>query len=242
MRRPAAVLFDFHDTLVHLAPSTDEAMARTFGVPVQSYRRAWTSVDAHLSSLKAAGNLPLSDADRWIRLYARLLDELGLDADPVEVARRFTALYRSPADYGAFPDAAPVLRRLAGAGIRMGVISNSDFDLWPIIRRVGLEGMIEVAVPVLAYGTQKPDAAAFALALDRMGVAAGDCWYAGDHLEDDATASHALGMRAVLVDRAGRYRAHRPAPFPILADLSPLPGLIGLDDRPPGRGPRPSTA
>jgi FMN phosphatase YigB (HAD superfamily) len=52
-----------------------------------------------------------------------------------------------------------------------------------------------------------------------------DCWFVGDRLVDDATASAALGMKAVLVDRALRHSGERLA-FAKIADLSLLPEII----------------
>ena len=46
----------------------------------------------------------------------------------------------------------------------------------------------------------------------------------GDTIEDDIEGARAVGMRAVLVDREGRYAA-RPRP---LDDLRALPAALGL--------------
>jgi hypothetical protein len=47
-RSDEAVLFDLHDTLVHLVPSTEEAMATVLGAPVEDYRSAWRTIDERI--------------------------------------------------------------------------------------------------------------------------------------------------------------------------------------------------
>jgi putative hydrolase of the HAD superfamily len=232
--RPAAVLFDLHDTLVHLWPSTDRALAEALGVGVEAFRTAWSRVDAHVQERNARGQGLLAERDRWPYLYGLLARELGLrDADPVELAERCTRVYTSPSSYRAFEDAGPVLEALARAGMRLAVVSNSDFDLWPVLRAVGLAPWLEAAVPVLCLGVAKPQPEAFAAGVAPLGVDPRACWFVGDHLDDDIVASSKVGMRAVLVDRAGRYDGRGHA-FPVLRDLRPLPGLLRGGPAPAG--------
>jgi putative hydrolase of the HAD superfamily len=216
-----AVLFDLHDTLVHLVPSTEEAMAGALGVAVDDYRSAWRTIDERIER----GAWAPASVDRWTELYRPMVDSLGLSVSPSEVAARFGELFRSLDAYAAFPDAAPALRALADAGLRLAVLSNSDFPLEPILERCGIGGFIEVAIPAVTHGTTKPHPAAFLLCTEALRVRSEDCWFVGDRLVDDAAASAALGMQAVLVDRAGRHSGERLA-FPRIADLSFLKEII----------------
>ncbi|MCZ7525109.1 MAG: HAD family hydrolase [Acidimicrobiia bacterium] len=234
---PLAVLFDFHDTLVHLHPTTEGAVAAELGVELDAYRDAWREVEQELERRRGEGTWPPPVADRWDLLYALLFEALGLAGDPAPTVDRLVELFRSPGSYRAFPDAAPVLAELARRGLRLGVVSNSDFDLWPVLEHLGLAGSLSAAYPVLAHGTEKPDPAAFALAVAELGVEPPDCWFVGDHVDEDAVASDALGMHAILVDREGRQRLRPGAErFRVVDDLRPLPAL--LDEA--GRGPAPA--
>jgi len=220
-RSNEAVLFDLHDTLVHLVPSTEEAMATALGAPVEDYRSAWRTIDERIEK----GEWAPASEDRWTELYAPMVDSLGLSFSPAEVAARFGELFRSVDAYAAFADAAPALRALAGAGCRLAVLSNSDFPLEPILDRCGIGEFIEAAIPAVSHGTTKPHPEAFLLCTEALHVRTEDCWFVGDRLVDDATASAALGMKAVLVDRAARHSGERLA-FPRIADLSSLPEII----------------
>ena len=220
-RSDEAVLFDLHDTLVHLVPSTEEAMATAIGAPVEDYRSAWRTIDERIEK----GEWAPASEDRWTELYAPMVDSLGLSFSPAEVAARFGELFRSVDAYAAFADAAPALRTLAGAGCRLAVLSNSDFPLEPILDRCGIGEFIEAAIPAVSHGTTKPHPEAFLLCTEALHMRTEDCWFVGDRLVDDATASAALGMKAVLVDRAAHHSGERLA-FPRIADLSLLPEII----------------
>ena len=150
---------------------------------------------------------------------------MGLSVSPAEVAARFDELFRSLDAYAAFPDVAPALRALADDGLRLAVLSNSDFPLEPILDKCGIGKFIEAAVPAVSHGTTKPHPEAFLLCTEALRVRTEDCWFVGDRLVDDATASAALGMKAVLVDRSGRHSAEKLA-FPRITDLSFLAKII----------------
>jgi 2-haloalkanoic acid dehalogenase type II len=220
-RSRQAVVFDLHDTLVHLIPSTEEAMATSIGVAVEDYRPAWRTIDERIEK----GDWAPTSANRWTELYGSLVDSLGLSISSAEVAAHFDELFRSLDAYSAFPDAAPALRALADAGLRLAVLSNSDFPLEPILAKCGIGEFIEAAVPAVSHGTTKPHPEAFLLCTEALRVRSEDCWFVGDRLVDDATASAALGMKAVLVDRSGRHSAERLA-FPRITDLSSLAKII----------------
>jgi putative hydrolase of the HAD superfamily len=51
----------------------------------------------------------------------------------------------------------------------------------------------------------KPDAAAFAIACDRLGVEPEACVMVGDSLRHDVHGALGAGLAGVLVDRDGRY-------------------------------------
>ncbi len=60
--------------------------------------------------------------------------------------------------------------------------------------------------------------------LERLGVAPDEAVMVGDTIEDDVHGALAVGMRAVLVDREGRY----PDVAARLDDLRELPAALGL--------------
>jgi putative hydrolase of the HAD superfamily len=60
--------------------------------------------------------------------------------------------------------------------------------------------------------------------LELLDVAPGEAVMVGDTVEDDIEGAHAVGMRALLVDREGRYGVDVEA----LDDLRAVPAALGL--------------
>ena len=87
---------------------------------------------------------------------------------------------------------------------------------------------MDVIVGSLTHGKTKPHPTIFQAALDALGVAAGEAAMVGDSPEDDIEGARALGMRAFLVDRDGRF----PDVEDRLPDLRALPAALGLSGRP----------
>ena len=197
-------------------------MADAIGVAVEDYRSAWRAIDERIEQ----GAWAPASSDRWRDLYGPLVRALDLPLSPDQVASRFGELFRSTHAYAVYPDVAPALRRLVDAGFRLGVLSNSDFPLEPILEHCAIDQFIDSAVPAVAHGTTKPHPEAFLLCTNALGVSPETCWFVGDRLIDDVMASAELGMSSVLVDRAGRYAPVEVA-FPRITDLSELAAVIG---------------
>ncbi len=92
-----------------------------------------------------------------------------------------------------------VLDRLRAAGLRLGVVSNSDGRVEEALAAAGLRDRFEVVLDSALVGVEKPDPAIFRAALDALGVAPADALYVGDLYEVDVVGARAAGMEAVLL-------------------------------------------
>lgn len=129
------------------------------------------------------------------RVYYDVFSDAGLDADLAD------ALYavESDACYNEFAlDAGPTIRRLAAAGVKVGVISDIHFDLRPVFAAQGLDTSIDAFVLSYEHGVQKPDPAFFEIALDRLGTTAQETLMVGDRASHDGAAV-AVGIATLLV-------------------------------------------
>lgn len=108
------------------------------------------------------------------------------------------------AAWRVFPDVIPVLDELRRRGVSLGMISNFDNRLEPILRDLGLRDYFESVTVSSAAGWAKPDARIFAVAMRTHGVADGDeVWHAGDSEHDDIGGARAAGIRGVQVRSNG---------------------------------------
>jgi putative hydrolase of the HAD superfamily len=96
-------------------------------------------------------------------------------------------------------------RRLAGAGLRLAVVSNWDIGLHEHLAALGLDRLVDTVVTSAEAGAPKPDPAIWRLAFARLGVEAESAVHVGDS-EEDADGAHAAGLR------------FEPAPLPTAAD------------------------
>jgi putative hydrolase of the HAD superfamily len=105
------------------------------------------------------------------------------------------------------------LARLRAAGLRLGVVSNSDGRVEQALSAAGLREYFDVVIDSSIFGTEKPDPAIFRAALDALDVAPEEALYVGDLYEVDVVGAEAAGMDAVLLtpSRAGQSPPCRTA-------------------------------
>ena len=166
------VLFDWRGTLV-VSPTFEGWVAealRRLGRPADH-----GTVGEIAARLERAGDdldAPGMDADPALhrRTYLRVLADLGLDPELVD------ELYEVESDPAQNPfadDAAPTLRALRDAGLRIGVVSDIHVDIRPSFAAAGLEDAVDVFTLSFEQGVQKPDPEMFTRTLDRPGHRAG---------------------------------------------------------------------
>lgn len=101
-----------------------------------------------------------------------------------------------------FEDVLPALEAFRSAGLKLGIVSNWDASLFPVLRAFGLDGWFDTVAASGPVGAQKPDPAIFLAALAPMGVAPGEACHVGDDAMADLRGARNTGMHALLIDRA----------------------------------------
>jgi HAD superfamily hydrolase (TIGR01509 family) len=95
------------------------------------------------------------------------------------------------------------LRRLRAAGLRLGVVSNSDGRVEEALAASGLRDCFDVVIDSSLVGVEKPDPAIFRAALDALGIGPEEALYVGDLYEVDVVGARAAGIEAVLLTPSG---------------------------------------
>ncbi len=148
----------------------------------------------------------------------------------------------------AFDDAAPVLERLRGAGVAVGVVTNAAVALQERkLRSAGLDGLpVLVGVDTLGFG--KPSPQVFLEGARLLGTEPAQTAYVGDEPGVDARAASEAGLVGVWLDRPGTRRLHersvdaaamRADGVRVVAGLDELPDALALREPAPwgdGRG------
>ena len=104
---------------------------------------------------------------------------------------------------GIAGDTHDALARLRAAGLRLGVVSNSDGRVEEALEAAGLRGYFDVVVDSTVAGVEKPDPAIFRAALEALAVLPSEALYVGDLYEVDVIGANAAGIPAVLLVAPG---------------------------------------
>jgi putative hydrolase of the HAD superfamily len=220
-----AVLFDAGNTLLFLdhARIAPEVGA-TLGIPLTAEVLAAGADEAARAMEGFAG----PDRERAERYLETLFRSAGVPPDRMDVVRECLSrmhlerhLWCSTA-----ADARSALDRLRQAGLRLGVVSNSDGRVEAALTAAGLRDYFDVVVDSALVGTEKPDPAIFRAALAALEVGPEEALYVGDLYEVDVLGARAAGIDAVLLSPAQ----------PPAADCRSIPSLGALADDLLGRG------
>ena len=167
------------------------------------------------------------DEQIWVAFTEDIVRGMGGDAAGARAcAADMVRRWEVHANFHLYDDALPVLEALRGHGLALGLISNGQRDLEEFARHHRLD--VDVAVGSKAHGRTKPHPSIFETALASLGVVASEAAMVGDNPEDDIAGARALGIRALLLDRDGRY----PEGPDVIPTLLALPAALGLQPLP----------
>lgn len=176
-----AIVFDWDGTLVDTLGAiyrANVAVLAELGLPFDEalYRRHY--------------------APDWRLMYARL----GVPADQLETANdRWLEHLGDGAEVEAFPGTLDALRRLADAGVRLGLVTAGHRELVePQLGHTGLGDLLPVRVFGDDLPVHKPDPRPLRVALQRLDptLVPGDTIYVGD-APDDMRMARAAGATGV---------------------------------------------
>lgn len=231
-----AVLFDIGDTLVHFQTYRTRRYARDGAMlaharlielgrnppPHKSYYRRvrWAFLSAYVHSRLCGREVRLEETLRrahgrmGIDLTAAQLTELLLSCGPA-----IRPLYVRD------EHAVPVVETLHRAGLKLGIVSNTFFPghaVDGVLDAFGLLSYFPVRVYSSDCGVRKPHPNIFRTALERMGVAAEQSLYVGDHPRKDVRGAARVGMTPVLMAKTGRFSTRHAGAAYVIHELTEL--------------------
>jgi putative hydrolase of the HAD superfamily len=197
-----AVLFDAGNTLLFLDYARMAvAVGAALGLPLSGPRLAAGSGLA----ARAMEGARAGDRERAAAYLEALFVEAGVPPQRLDEVRAcLTRLHGERHLWsGIADDTHEALARLRAAGLRLGVVSNSDGRVEEALAAAGLRRYFEVVIDSTLAGVEKPDPAIFRAALDALGVVPAQALYVGDLYEVDVIGAQAAGMPAVLLVPSG---------------------------------------
>jgi HAD superfamily hydrolase (TIGR01493 family) len=195
-----AVLFDFGDTLFRRrgGPHAIIEAARALGREVGETEAAamWSTIQARARTpeelAKGRDLSPEAHRAAWTELYSQA------DALAPGVG---TLLYEwevSPERWEAFPDTLPTLAALRAANVGLGVVSDTGWDIRPILDLHGWLDWFGTIVLSCEHGVAKPAPSLFLAGCNSLGVRPDETLMVGDNPLTDGGAADA-GLTALIL-------------------------------------------
>ncbi|MDB6033761.1 MAG: Haloacid dehalogenase, subfamily [Verrucomicrobiales bacterium] len=220
-----AVTFDAGGTLIEPWPSVGHVYAAA--------ARSHLSEDADPEALnrqfrdawEKRGSFDYS-RESWLDLVRQTFR--GISSDPDLFFHELYDRFEQPDAWRIYDDVIPTLELLQERGFKLGVISNWDERLRPLLKNLGLAKYFDVTTISVEAGATKPAAQIFQQTLENLGLPAESVLHVGDSTREDYLGPQQVGMPSLLVKR-GSTQTTVPH---ILASLSEILALLpNIDGR-----------
>jgi putative hydrolase of the HAD superfamily len=184
------VIFDLWDTLVDFDPVAGRAfqdrVAERLGRDSDEFATLWQEG----RSVRESGTL--REYLLGIGAGDDLVDEL------VAMRRDSTRGLLVPR-----PGAVEMLAQLRDRGYRVGLITVCSEDVPDVWGETAFVDLFDATVFSCSVGLRKPDPQIYQLACEQLGVEPAEAIFVGDGANDELAGAERVGMRAVLIHRAG---------------------------------------
>lgn len=228
------VFFDAADTLFHVNGSVAEIYlhhAAQFGFPQtpgsleaikQAFSRAFREAPPPIFAATEPAQIKQSERLWWFDVVHNVFYRVGMFERFDDFFERVFEVFEDPASWRLFPETSSVLSQLKARDIELGIISNFDSRLFPVMRGLGIaEWFDTVTISSLAQAA-KPAPKIFQLALEKHAVDPDEALHVGDSVRDDVEGATKAGLHAALLDRQGVHRGSGAHVIRSLGELLPL--------------------
>jgi putative hydrolase of the HAD superfamily len=235
--RLQAVLFDFAGTLfsdralrdVHLEQL--RFVAGEAGAPADlddgalrgAYRRGMG-----VSARALMGRPSYSHRELFGGAFRAMAVELGGEIDDATVDAAVDRQYRATIDHAVLrDDAITTLTRLRDRGLHTQIVSNIDDEqLQPMVRRFGLDTVLDAWTSSDEAGSCKPDPAIYRYALAKAGCGPHEALFVGDSIGHDIAGPAALGIATAWLTADAKRGQDDHVPDHEIAALSEVLAIV----------------
>jgi putative hydrolase of the HAD superfamily len=197
-----AVTLDVGGTMIEPRPSVGHVyaeVARRHGL--KQADAAWLDRQ-FLEAWRAREDFDYSQS-AWFELVRKTFGEHA----PALPEAYFPAVYErfaEPEVWHVHEDVVPVLEQLAGRGIMLGVVSNWDERLQPLLKALKLHSYFDAVVVSCEVGFTKPSPVIFEQAMRKLGLPGKAILHVGDNAKEDVAGAQSAGLEALHLCRAGK--------------------------------------
>lgn len=209
-----AVFFDLYHTLISYDPPREESLSASLGRrgivrSPQQLRRPLIAADEYFYEQGSRKGMSQRNHEEtmalWANYQAVLLTEAGLQPEPALIQGILSDMQKIKYEMVLFDDVLPAFTGLVERGLLLGLISNIDKDVIPILDKVGITAWLQVKMTSAEAGVTKPHPAIFQRAVAQAGLANHEVLYVGDQYQVDVLDARQAGLKALLIDRGGYF-------------------------------------
>lgn len=139
--------------------------------------------------------------DDWARLVDGVFEGLVTEPPSETFFPELYAEFARADAWTVYDDVLPTIEALAGVGLDLGIISNWDDRLRPLLRELRLDRYFNCILVSCEAGFEKPSPVIFQEALRRLGRPASAVLHVGDELQDDFAGAVGAGFSALHLRR-----------------------------------------
>ncbi len=229
MNKPQAVSLDVAGTLIEVTEPVAQVYSRIAAnhggvLRVEALKKGFGEQFPQMPPMAFgavdADALPRLERGWWRTLVRRVVSGAGSVDSFDEFFDELFEYYARPEAWTAFDEVDAVLDGLRAVGLKIGVLSNFDSRLLPILDALGITAQVDCVLYSTRLGAAKPDPKAFEAITQALSCPAQACLHVGDNPIADLEGAQAAGLQALMVNRRAE-----PRPTPdstVIATLSEL--------------------
>lgn len=222
-----AILVDLFGTII---PKPDRSRHNEFmanistilDVEVSRIEEFWRA--SYPGRLKGAGGSSLGSVRYFLDMMGSEYDEeaaSSIDKEWYEITKELLRF---------FDDVAPALKKMRGAGMKVGLVTNCGANVPPLFESHPISELFDTMVYSSSEGITKPEPEIYIRGCRNLGFQPGECVFVGDGDNDELIGSSEAGLRTIKIDRgssAGDYMIKEPDEWdPTISSFSELHDMI----------------
>jgi putative hydrolase of the HAD superfamily len=221
LRDIRAVTFDVGGTLIDPWPSVGDVYAEVaarhglsqLNVPKlnRQFALAWKTKTSFDYSRAA-----------WAKLVGQTFSDVVDPGGPITFFEELYERFGQPKSWRVHDDVLPAIEMLMERGLELGIVSNWDERLRPLLQQLRLDRFFRVIIISQEIGFCKPSPVIFEEAARKFACPASCVLHVGDGAIDDVQGARSAGLQSVLLNRNPATGARGAADIQTLGQLAEL--------------------
>ncbi len=213
MQQPSVIFLDAVGTLFTVKGSVGEVysqLTQEYGINSDphtlnsAFFQAFTTATPMAFPNASAEQIPQLEYQWWETLAVETFKIAGIYQQFTDFSQFFAQLYDHFATvqpWFVYPDVPPILEKWQNQGIELGVVSNFDSRLYPVLEVLNLAPFFQSVTISTTVGAAKPNPEIFYTALEKHNCSPEQVLHIGDSVSADYQGAKQAGIQAMIVNR-----------------------------------------